>query len=127
MMDVFFMERDPYAPIRHCYPVDKVLYKGKSPYQEIMVIESPHFGKVLVLDGVAQCDEKYEFIYHEFMAHVPLHAHPNPETVLIVGGGRRSAKRSAKASGSKKGGPRGYRQRGYRSFQKIFAHHGVRL
>ncbi|MFZ8863703.1 MAG: polyamine aminopropyltransferase [Thermocrinis sp.] len=87
MMDVFFMERDPYAPIRHCYPVDKVLYKGKSPYQEIMVIESPHFGKVLVLDGVAQCDEKYEFIYHEFMAHVPLYAHPNPETVLIVGGG----------------------------------------
>jgi len=38
-------------------------------------------------DGVAQCDEKYEFIYHEFMAHVPLYAHPNPETVLIVGGG----------------------------------------
>jgi spermidine synthase (EC 2.5.1.16) len=87
MMDVFFMERDPYAPIRHCYPVDKVLYKGKSSYQEIMVIESPHFGKVLVLDGVAQCDERYEFIYHEFMAHVPLYAHPNPETVLIVGGG----------------------------------------
>ncbi len=49
MLDVFFIERDPYAPIRHCYPVSKVLYQGKSDYQEIMVIESPNFGKVLVL------------------------------------------------------------------------------
>jgi len=87
MMDVFFIERDPYAPIRHCYPVSKILYEGKSEYQEIMVIESPHFGRVLVLDGVAQCDERFEFIYHEFISHVPLFAHPNPEDVLIIGGG----------------------------------------
>jgi spermidine synthase len=87
MMDVFFIERDPYAPIRHCYPVSKILYEGKSEYQEIMVIESPHFGRVLVLDGVAQCDERFEFIYHEFISHVPLFAHPKPEDVLIIGGG----------------------------------------
>lgn len=87
MVDTFFMERDPYAPIRHCYPITKVLYQGKSEYQEIMVVESPHFGRILILDGVAQCDERYEFIYHEFMAHVPLYAHPNPENVLIIGGG----------------------------------------
>ncbi|MCS7284941.1 MAG: polyamine aminopropyltransferase [Hydrogenobacter thermophilus] len=87
MMDVFFIERDPYAPLRHCYPVSKILYEGKSEYQEIMVIESPHFGRVLILDGVAQCDEKFEFIYHEFISHIPLYAHPNPENVLIIGGG----------------------------------------
>ncbi|RMH00564.1 MAG: polyamine aminopropyltransferase [Aquificota bacterium] len=87
MVDTFFMERDPYAPIRHCYPITKILYQGKSEYQEIMVVESPHFGRILILDGVAQCDERYEFIYHEFMAHVPLYAHPNPENVLIIGGG----------------------------------------
>jgi len=87
MMDVFFIERDPYAPIRHCYPVSKILYEGKSEYQEIMIIESPHFGRVLVLDGVAQCDERFEFIYHEFISHVPLFAHPKPEDVLIIGGG----------------------------------------
>lgn len=87
MMDVFFIERDPYAPIRHCYPVSKILYEGKSEYQEIMVIESPHFGRVLVLDGVTQCDERFEFIYHEFISHIPLFAHPRPEDVLIIGGG----------------------------------------
>ncbi|MFN3813368.1 MAG: polyamine aminopropyltransferase [Aquificaceae bacterium] len=87
MLDVFFIERDPYAPIRHCYPVSKVLYQGKSNYQEIMVIESPNFGNVLILDGVAQCDERFEFIYHEFISHIPLCSHPNPENVLIIGGG----------------------------------------
>jgi len=87
MKDVFFIERDPYAPVRHCYTVSKILYEGKSEYQEILVLESPEFGRLLVLDGVVQLDEKFEFLYHEFLAHVPLHAHPNPENVLIIGGG----------------------------------------
>ncbi|NPB07230.1 MAG: polyamine aminopropyltransferase [Aquificae bacterium] len=87
MRDIVFIERDPYAPVRHCYAVSKILYQGKSPYQEIQVIESPEFGRMLVLDGVVQLDEKYEFMYHEYLAHVPLHAHPNPENVLIIGGG----------------------------------------
>ncbi len=87
MKDVFFIERDPYAPVRHCYTISKILYEGKSKYQEIMVLESPEFGKLLVLDGVVQLDEKYEFLYHEYLAHVPLHAHPYPENVLIIGGG----------------------------------------
>ncbi len=87
MKDIFFMERDPYAPIRHCYSIEKILYEKKSEYQEILVVESPHFGKMLILDGVVQVDEKYEYLYHEMIVHVPLFAHPNPEDVLIIGGG----------------------------------------
>lgn len=87
MRDVFFMERDPYAPVRHCFSVSRILYEGKSEYQEILVLENSELGKMLVLDGVVQLDEKYEFLYHEYLAHVPLHAHPNPEDVLIIGGG----------------------------------------
>ncbi|RUM29240.1 MAG: spermidine synthase [Aquifex sp.] len=87
MRDIVFIERDPYAPIRHCYTISKILYQGKSPYQEIQVVESPEFGRMLILDGVVQLDEKYEFLYHEYLAHVPLHAHPEPKNVLIIGGG----------------------------------------
>lgn len=87
MRDIVFLERDPFAPIRHAYPVEKVLYHGKSEYQEIVILESPHFGRILVLDGVAQCDERYEFVYHEFLAHIPMFAHPEPKDVLIIGGG----------------------------------------
>ncbi len=87
MKDMFFMERDPYAPIRHCYPISKILYEGKSKYQEITVAESPYFGRMLILDGVTQFTEKNEFFYHEMLSHVALHAHKNPQNVLIIGGG----------------------------------------
>ncbi len=87
MDDVLFCERDPFAPIKYSYTVNKVLYEKKSHFQEIMVLENSYFGKILVLDGVVQLTEKDEFFYHEMLAHVPLHAHPSPATVLIIGGG----------------------------------------
>ena len=40
-----------------------------------------------VLDGMVMTSEKDEFVYHEMVAHVPLFTHPNPENVLVVGGG----------------------------------------
>jgi spermidine synthase len=41
----------------------------------------------MALDGIIQTTEKDEFIYHEMLTHVPLFAHPNPKSVLIIGGG----------------------------------------
>jgi len=82
-----FFEKDPYAPIQYVYEVEKILYKGKSEFQEIMVIENPHFGKMLILDGVVQITEKDELFYHEMLTHVAMHAHPNPKKVIVIGGG----------------------------------------
>lgn len=87
MRGLVFLESDPFTPIRYMYRVSGMLYSGKSRYQEILVLESPDFGKMLVLDGVVQLTERDDFFYHEMLAHVILHAHPNPKTVLIVGGG----------------------------------------
>ena len=56
-----FYERDPYAPIQYTYEVENILYNGKSKFQEIMVIRNPHFGKMLILDGVVQITERDEF------------------------------------------------------------------
>ncbi|KAI3480511.1 hypothetical protein L1887_57358 [Cichorium endivia] len=47
----------------------------------------PPFGNVLVLDGVIQCTERDEFSYQEMIAHLPIASHPNPERVLVIGGG----------------------------------------
>lgn len=82
-----FFEKDPYAPIQYVYDVEKVLHKSKSDFQEIMVIENPYFGKVLVLDGVVQITERDEFFYHEMLVHVLMHAHPNPRNIIVIGGG----------------------------------------
>lgn len=67
--------------------VDTIMYSGQSDFQKIEVAHSLQYGNMLVLDGVFQTSEKEEFVYHEMMAHVPLFLHPNPERVLIIGGG----------------------------------------
>lgn len=82
-----FYEIAPFVPITYTYEIDKIHYKAKSAYQEIMVIENPQLGKMLILDGIVQLTEKDEFFYHEMITHVAMHAHPNPKKVVIIGGG----------------------------------------
>ncbi len=82
-----FFEKDPYAPIQYVYEVSNILHHSKSPFQEIMVVENPHFGRMLILDGVVQITERDEFFYHEMLVHMLLHAHPNPRNVIVIGGG----------------------------------------
>jgi len=87
MHEQIFSEKDPLSPINYTYKVSKVLYSGKSKFQDMLVFESPDFGRVLVLDGIVQLTEKDEFFYHEMLAQVALHAHNDPRKVLIIGGG----------------------------------------
>jgi spermidine synthase len=67
--------------------IKETLYAGRSEFQQVAVVDSLEFGRMLVLDGVFQTSIFDEFIYHEMIAHVPLFAHPNPKTVLVIGGG----------------------------------------
>ncbi len=87
MDDVLFLERDPFSPIRYAYKVQQVIHQEQTEFQDILVLDCAHFGRVLALDGVVQLTESDEFIYHEMLSHVALHAHPQPENVLIIGGG----------------------------------------
>lgn len=43
--------------------------------------------KVLFLDGVQQSSLRGEAVYHEALVHPAMIAHPNPERVMIIGGG----------------------------------------
>eukprot|EP00940_MAST-03C_sp_MAST-3C-sp2_P002544 g2544.t1 len=72
---------------RFSLKVERELYRGRSKYQDILLFESSTYGKVLVLDGVIQLTERDEFAYQEMIAHLPLYSHPDPRSVLIVGGG----------------------------------------
>ncbi|KAI3950993.1 hypothetical protein MKW98_026447 [Papaver atlanticum] len=71
----------------HSLKVEKILFKGKSKYQEILVFESSKYGKVLVLDGIVQLTEKDECAYQEMISHLPLCSIPSPKNVLVIGGG----------------------------------------
>ncbi|KAL9325224.1 hypothetical protein ACSQ67_005869 [Phaseolus vulgaris] len=71
----------------HSLKVEKILFQGKSEYQNIMVFQSSTYGKVLVLDGVIQLTERDECAYQEMITHLPLCSIPNPKKVLVIGGG----------------------------------------
>lgn len=82
-----FSEKAPFVPLEYRYEVEKVLYKGKSKFQKIMVFENPYFGRMLILDGAVQLTERDEFFYHEMLTHVVMHVHPNPKKIVVIGGG----------------------------------------
>lgn len=67
--------------------VKETLFAGQSAFQDIAVVDSYQFGRMLVLDGVFQTSIAEEFVYHEMIAHVPLFIHPQPKRVLVIGGG----------------------------------------
>ena len=65
----------------------KLLFSEQSEYQLVEVYETDTWGNLMTIDGMVMLSEKDEFVYHEMLAHVPLFTHPNPERVLIIGGG----------------------------------------
>jgi spermidine synthase len=77
--------------VRRCktdaFRIRKEIFRGKTPYQDVMVFESPGFGKMLAIDGIIQFSQSDEFIYHEMIAHIPLMTHPNARSMAVIGGG----------------------------------------
>lgn len=71
----------------HSLKVEKILFEGKSDYQDVLVFQSEAYGKVLVLDGVIQLTERDECAYQEMITHLPLCSISNPKKVLVIGGG----------------------------------------
>lgn len=67
--------------------VKQVLWREQTPFQELVVVDSEAYGRVLLLNGAIQTTERDEFIYHEMIAHVPLAIHPAPRRVAVIGGG----------------------------------------
>ncbi len=65
----------------------KTLAQIQSPYQKVEVYDTEQFGKLFRLDGRMMTSEADEFFYHECMTHPAALAHPNPESILVIGGG----------------------------------------
>ena len=85
-MELWFSENHT-PDVQLSLRVDRQLYSRKSDYQKIDVLETPEFGKVLVLDGNIMLTERDEFIYDEMITHVPMAVHPCITRVLVIGVG----------------------------------------
>lgn len=85
-MELYFTEQQTDNQ-RLSVRVTKTLHHETTQFQELAIVETPQWGRLLVLDGFFQTTDRDEFVYHEMGAHVPLFTHPDPKKVLVVGGG----------------------------------------
>lgn len=63
------------------------LHDKKSEYQQIAIYDTETFGNLMVIDGCVMLTQRDNFFYHEMISHPALFTHPNPEEVVIIGGG----------------------------------------
>lgn len=84
-----FVESACSADTASIYNLTECYWAGRSPFCDIVIAESPEYGKVLFLDKEIQSAESDEAIYHEHLVHPALNAlaDRSGKRVLIVGGG----------------------------------------
>ena len=69
------------------FGIEGVLFSAQSDFQQVQVLQTDAFGRLLILDGLVMLTERDEFVYHELIAHPALCLLPHPRRVLVVGGG----------------------------------------
>ena len=71
----------------HMHGIKGILHSRKTDFQQIDIVDSEEYGRMLLLDGKVQSTVRDECFYHEPLVHPVLLAHPGPRDVLIIGGG----------------------------------------
>lgn len=84
--DLFYTEVFTQDYLRK-FKVEKVFFEGRTKFQFVHCFANALFGKVLFLDRKIQSAEVDEFIYHESLVHPALMTHPEPQKILVFGGG----------------------------------------
>lgn len=83
--DIWFTDKDDSRALSIRY--SEVLYREKSPFQLVQVLDTYAYGKTLTIDGMVMCTERDEFVYHELITHPAMQLNPNVKRVLVIGGG----------------------------------------
>lgn len=67
--------------------ITQTLFSGKSEFQQLEIVDTLEYGKMMLLDGLVMVTERDEFIYHDMIVHPALFTHPCAKKVLVIGGG----------------------------------------
>jgi len=85
-MDMWYTEKHS-KDVGITLRVTRTLFSGKSEFQQLDIVDTPEYGRMMLLDGLVMCTERDEFVYHDMIAHPALFVHPDPKQVLVIGGG----------------------------------------
>lgn len=78
-------DSDPFD--QYVYRLRRVLYQGRTRWQNVLIADTYNYDRVLMLDGAIQSAESDESLYHELLVQPAMLAHDEPRDVLIIGGG----------------------------------------
>jgi len=81
--------------VMETYRVSRVIYRGRTRYQKLEILETEPFGKALILDGRMQSAMLDEHMYHETLVHPAMCLHGGPRRVVVIGGGEGGVAREA--------------------------------
>jgi spermidine synthase len=85
-MDMWYTEKHS-ENVGITMKVSKTLFSGKSEFQQLDIVETLEYGRMMLLDGLVMVTERDEFVYHDMIVHPALFTHPDPKQVLVIGGG----------------------------------------
>ena len=72
----------------HMHAIKRTIVEARTKFQHMEIMETPAYGKVLVLDGRIQSSQAEDFIYHEALVHPGMLASERaPESAMVIGGG----------------------------------------
>ncbi|MHB8544710.1 MAG: polyamine aminopropyltransferase [Leptospirales bacterium] len=70
----------------HMHGITEILASFQTKFQKMDIVRSEGFGTCLILDDKMQATSVDEFIYHETLVHPVMLTHPEPKSVLVIGG-----------------------------------------
>lgn len=82
----WFVENED-KQLEYRYAINDELFTTKSTHQDIKVVDTKAYGRMLIIDDFTMLTETDEFVYHEMISHIPVLFHRNPEKVAVIGGG----------------------------------------
>jgi spermidine synthase len=88
MTDEEFFYTEVFSPdYLRKFKVEKILFEGRTKFQQVECFANALFGKILFLDKKIQSAEIDECVYHESLVHPAMITHPMPQRILVLGGG----------------------------------------
>src|SRR2546429_9129159 len=95
------------------HAIRRTIVEAQTKFQHMEIMETPAYGKLLVLDGRIQSSQAEDFIYHEALVHPGMLASERaPESGLVIGGGGGGAPPGDPPHPPGRGGGRGGIRRG---------------